>query len=479
MVIRWDSESDWQNEQDSSGTVGRNGELKQGYSRQRPDLSTDLVGYWPLHDKNATDYSGNNNHGTLNGGVTTGVAGKAGLQAMSFDGNDDVVDIPYSYCSDFGSSSFSIAGWIKVNSDGRIVDNRNESSGFVGTYFNISGGNLEFGIDDGSTSEIVVEGSIDVNDGEWHHVVAMRDNSSNGLRLFVDGEEDSNTTYTDTSGGSIDTYGSISHSQNTQIGAEYVVSDGTYAGHIKSVINNVRIYNRGLSSSEIKKLYRGGSGDFARPPTDSDGGVAYYPLDGNADDQWSTNNGTVNGATFTDNSVRGKAVNFDSGNNEYINLPFSSPSDSFTISTWVNPDSLSNYNRIISAENGAVELYTESDGDIKFRWSNGSSTYYGLGEGDYSNGTGSWSHICMAYDYSSSETRAYINSSLVRTVSSSGSMTSSSAIEFGRSYNSSNYYDGQMDDVRIYSQALTPQQIFQLYRWGTRGRDIRKQLVNH
>lgn len=70
MVIRWDSESDWENSQDSSGATGRNGELKQGIL-ERPDLSSDLVGYWPLDEESGTtvgDYSDESNDGSLTSG---------------------------------------------------------------------------------------------------------------------------------------------------------------------------------------------------------------------------------------------------------------------------------------------------------------------------------------------------------------------------------------------------------------------------
>jgi hypothetical protein len=37
--------------------------------------------------------------------------------------------------------------------------------------------------------------------------------------------------------------------------------------------------------------------------------------------------------------------------------------------------------------------------------------------------------------------------------------------------------DGLIDDVRIYDRALEPWEIHEIYRWGTRGRDLRPDLV--
>jgi hypothetical protein len=56
----------------------------------------DLVGYWQFDDgagNIATDKSGNGNNGTLIGGPTW-IAGTVGGGALSFDGTDDMVEIP-------------------------------------------------------------------------------------------------------------------------------------------------------------------------------------------------------------------------------------------------------------------------------------------------------------------------------------------------------------------------------------------------
>jgi len=491
MVIRWDSESDWENNQDSSGTVGRNGHLKQGYSRERPELSNGLVGYWPLHDNSATDYSGNRNHGSLNGGVTTGVAGRGGLQAMSFDGNDDYIDISKSVSSEFGSGSFTVMAWVKTDSSGRVLDNRNESSGFAGIVMNISNGKIVLSIDDGSNAEIVREGSIDIRDGRWHHVVVMRDNSSNDLRIFLDGEEDTESTYTDTSGGNLDSYGSVSHNRNTQIGAEYVTSDNNAAGHIEGAISDVRVYGGALSSSEVQTVYRWGSGDFARPPDQDGGGVAYWPLDGNADDSWSSNDGNVSGAVYSD-AVRNQGLRFD-GDNDSVKITSSELdiSESKTVSTWFRMDGVSAnkapriFQTGTGSSNRAYEVWVNDEknefGRVVLRINNDqspSSKYVSHKIDGF--GYNQWYHLTTVYDYSAGQMRLFINGVLKSSSSYSEQIGSETDHYIGNwSEGGSRPWNGKIDDIRVYVRALSSREIFELYRYGTRGRDLRRQLVNY
>jgi hypothetical protein len=41
-----------------------------------------------------------------------------------------------------------------------------------------------------------------------------------------------------------------------------------------------------------------------------------------------------------------------------------------------------------------------------------------------------------------------------------------------------NLFEGKLDDPRLYSRPLKSHEVFQLYQWGTRGRDMRKLTVN-
>ena len=82
-------------------------------------------------------------------------------------------------------------------------------------------------------------------------------------------------------------------------------------------------------------------GSFAQA-TLTDGLVAHWKLDGNANDSAGSNNGTIYGATPVTGQIDG-ALEFD-GVNDYVNLgnPASlNFSGAITISAWIKPDVIS------------------------------------------------------------------------------------------------------------------------------------------
>ncbi|WP_414837453.1 LamG-like jellyroll fold domain-containing protein [Candidatus Nanosalina sp. VS9-1] len=197
------------------------------------------------------------NDGSLNGGITTGASGVGGSEAFSFDGSDDYVNVPHSFASTFGSSSFSVSFWFKTSDTSGnvpIIDNRDESAGFAGFYSWIIQGYLRISIDDGSNDEIVYRTTQVVADGNWHHAVVMRDNDKDSMRILLDGTEAETTAYDP---GSPASYGSISHSKDTQIGARYDDSNGSVTSG-NSEIDEVRIYSEALSQQQVWKLYNVG-----------------------------------------------------------------------------------------------------------------------------------------------------------------------------------------------------------------------------
>ena len=471
MVIRWDSESDWKNSQDSSGAVGRNGNLKQGYSRERPDLSTDLVGYWPLHDKNATDYSGNNNHGSLNGGLTTGVAGKAGLKAMSFDGSDDFVEMSDS----INESYISISAWVKwdgsnSNQNWRLVSGRNtesfallhdggwsELSGYRGMVMTVSVGGTTY----------FAEEPKEMNSNKWQHYVGVYDGET--VYLFRDGESVAENT---SPSGSID-----STTDPVTLGHELNQRE-----YFPGYLTDVRVYDRALSPEEIQELYEWGDRDFARPADENDGGVAYYPLDGNADDQWGANDANANALDFV-KGVKNQGIFFDSTEDDLV-IPHSNELDSpsqFTLSGFVRMDAVntSDYKCFIWNKNDALAITTggsDGSGTPLIRANNGNFKKY------FSNSRelkpGELYHV--AFVWNGKDVKFYCNGVLEDQITMDISINSNSAdIEIGGGEYPDWNFNGLIDELRYYNSVLNAEEIFELYRYGTRGRDMRKQLVNY
>ena len=106
------------------------------------------------------------------------------------------------------------------------------------------------------------------------------------------------------------------------------------------ILDDLRIYNRALTDSEILSLYTNYA-STATLPGFQNKLVAYYPFDGNANDSSEyANNGTAMGSSVTYvNSVKGKGVKL--GNNSWIEVNDSDSLDidkAFTFSAWVYRD---------------------------------------------------------------------------------------------------------------------------------------------
>jgi len=85
-----------------------------------------------------------------------------------------------------------------------------------------------------------------VNDGRWHHIVGVINTSGAEIRLYVDGVSVNSAVF-----GTLD-QGTFVY--NAKIGANYSLSD-TPIQYFVGLIDNVRLYNRALRSSEVSRLY--------------------------------------------------------------------------------------------------------------------------------------------------------------------------------------------------------------------------------
>jgi sialidase-1 len=191
------------------------------------------------------DVSGNGNDGDAKNEAQPAI-GKLG-QGFGFDGVDDVVGVSDNTAIDFGNGSFSISTWWKItNTDtDRVLDKRLSGAGYELVPRNDV---VSVYLGDGSDSYHRDIGSSNINDGEWHHVVATvaaPDGAGDRtVTVYVDGSYDGETTFTDV--------GDISSGSDLFIGA----ANGGSGGVVNGSIDNARIYDRALSADEVEKLYR-------------------------------------------------------------------------------------------------------------------------------------------------------------------------------------------------------------------------------
>ena len=232
----------------------------QGLAAVSASLSSGLVGYWNFDEGSGTtaaDASGFGNTSTLTNGPKQ-VIGQVG-QGLSFDGIDDMVNAgSASSLDDLDlTGGLSISVWIRPNtlgenSAGRIVTKDNNTATGHWRFQVETNNRLLFAKQHSGTllRRESTNNSIALN--TWQHVAVTwgGTSSASGVRFFVNGIE---TGYAVSNDGTL-----IKNSDNAlpvRIGSQENTNNS-----FDGSMDEVRIYNRVLSSSEIKELSAAGSG---------------------------------------------------------------------------------------------------------------------------------------------------------------------------------------------------------------------------
>jgi hypothetical protein len=207
----------------------------------------------------------------------------------------------------------------------------------------------------------------------------------------------------------------------------------------------------------------------------NDGLIAYYPFNGNANDESGNgNNGSLNGPILTSNRKgnANSAYSFD-GINDELRITtsrgypqFSNPQNSFSIVGWFKTSSIG-FIYQNGSEDGWHGVEVSTGGKLRFWIQNTSwdSNPPNAIFSDLAYNDNNW-HF-FAATYSNSKLSLYIDNKLINTSNFSGSLLSSggwdAGIAIGFAYKHGYYLNGIIDDIRIYNRVLTEQEITQLY----------------
>lgn len=202
-----------------------------------------LVGWWKM-DGDWKDSSVLGNDSTPNNGVTFSTDAKIGTSSGSFNGN-----LSYSIINPFQAfpeKETTVSLWL----------NSNDSTKF-GTFFSYAfpGSDNELIVYDQRNIQIYIGGSyvttgIILNDGVWHHLAFTWRSTDGQLAVYRDGTlsyaGNLNVGHTLGAGGSL----TLGQEQDS-VGGSFDVGQA-YLG----LLDDVRIYNRALSATEIMEQYR-------------------------------------------------------------------------------------------------------------------------------------------------------------------------------------------------------------------------------
>lgn len=414
--------------------------------------------------------------------------------ALSFDGIDDYVAVPDSTILE--PSNVTVEAWVKrLGSPGtyKYIVGKHYGPGWnsYGLYTRTSGG-LWFYIGTGITYYPSPDAGAGVWDGNWHHVAGTFDGSY--VRLYVDGNEVGTGTLVP-SGTSIAYDGAgvnIGVPGDPWIGGPY---------HFDGVIDEVRISNVARTSFDLFTPLTVDSDTVALWHFNEGDGQSVYDATGNGNDgqlgsisdpddndpTWvdstvnstlaidsssNENHGTIYGATWT-TGVFDDALEFD-GVDDYVSVLDTDSLDcssAITIEAWIYVKNYpSSIDGSILSKRWAYYFVIIPDGKIR------AYTYGTTPQTWFSSNTSvplnEWTHVAFTYD--GEKIKIYINGELDSSSPRTGYITITEewaaigrvGIKGGAEIIccGPRAFEGIIDEVRIWDQALTAEEVYTCYK---------------
>ncbi|HEV2210475.1 MAG TPA: LamG-like jellyroll fold domain-containing protein [Verrucomicrobiae bacterium] len=209
-----------------------------------------------------------------------------------------------------------------------------------------------------------------------------------------------------------------------------------------------------------------------------EGLVSWWRGEGNADDALGVNNGTlINGVTFAPGEV-GQAFDFNGGA-QYVQVPNSpslNPANAITIETWVYPTNVPATDSmvIVGKDDAASErqydlaLVTSGTG-LAFRPHVGVPGGFIFYTGTTPVSLNHWYHVALTYD--GTTLKLYVNGVQDGSLAVTGPvLATSQPLCIGGLTSGPWYFRGLIDEVSLYSRALSATEIEAIYAAGSAGK---------
>ena len=415
------------------------------------------------------DYDASDASGTSDGtpsNVTFGVGGQINYGAR-FNGSSSFINTNYTLTTD---TTFSFSWWMNVEApssgNNHYIVNDGDGinhDGSFGIYHNASGQLGVFTDDNGGGA--VQGGTLSITggcSGSWmHFVVSVNDTTAT---IYKNGSSQ----------------GTITVGSHTTAGVLTLIIGrlGHYsANHLNGDLDQFRYFSKAISSDEVSLLYAETACVYTATTTDNDyptTNTAYYKLDNSAEDEKGSYDGTESNIEYRFGRY-GQAAVFNGSSSIITATQPSGLNGSCTYSAWLKTTS-SSYQSIITvgsvtgSHTAGVNLFVNS-GKLSCQTGNGSSTENSTVNSTSDIDTGNWVHcaVVVAGSAQGSSIKVYVNGqeegsgtadNTAIVAASSESLCLGGRILSG---SQSTFLNGSLDQVRIFTSALSSDQITQLY----------------
>lgn len=452
--------------------------------------TTGLVGYWGFDNGNAThtfDLSGEVNHGGLNDAEEKDAARCRLGRCVSFPGNTatdnyvDVADDP-----SLNSDDATVSLWVKPEGNNSDVNYQSYVGKDYGDQWMVGRDRdtkqFRFHINTtGTYGTSYFSNDYSFTLGNWYHLAFTYDSETGNWSRYVN----TNIVGSDTLSGVIGTSN-----------APLQIGDGPEDDNLdaNATVDEVRVYNRSLSNPEIWHLYTQGRDHLGI--SEMAGSVAWYRLDNGtgqtaydySGEGYDGTRGAGSGSssddpTWTTDCKRNSCLRFD-GSDDFVDSGVErNITGKITVAMWAKFNNLTPTEHQVLASSGydpglgvtswefkapGAQGDTSTDDYIRIQSFDG--TAHGAEVNKSILETGKWYHLTGVYN--GSEWRIYKNGEDVTESTyndGTGALANTQPTYIGAhkdGTNTNGYFNGSIDDVRIYPYALTQEQVEQVMNRG-------------
>lgn len=424
--------------------------LSESQIGQLRSLADGLIGHWTFNTS-AADESAAGHDGAFQNGATLSSDAMQGPQSLVLDGADDFVD-----CGTFEvGQRFTASAWVKipsVSSQGFETILANGPGGFPSNGLKLfvhgitgsSPGRIQLTTGSGSAGNTARTDSGVFLFDEWNHIAVTVDRPTGTALLYHNGVD---VTFDSTIRDDFGTNLPFHLGQTTDNSHE-----------LSGNLDDVRLYNRLLDLSEIRKL--------SIPRTNG-----HWRFDNNPIDLSGFDRDAIlrNGTDYTTDTDLGSHAAILDGANDFIETGTYSLGDEITVSSWVRiPSSSSGLQTVIanttggSADGFKVFVYGadhNNAGRIRIETGNGTNNNPSQSATDTFQ-FDQWNHLAVTLDRTTGTSRILYNRVDVTTTPGiRNDFETNLPVHIGQMTSNSHTLEGQVDEVQIFGALANDRQL--------------------
>lgn len=474
------------------------------------DCASGMVSLWSFDDQSANDVF-NNNNGVVNGASWNEQSKVGG--GYQFNGTSDYINVS----NNILNNEQTIAFWVKPedNSGANTVVSAlgSESGLFKGFRIDAKAGLNAYIYNNVSNLIDAISMSSPISTGEWYHVALTISQRNSLTKLFINGEEKAAESFS--------AFGSVN--TDMDFGRYNLYDNIFYKGELDEVV----LYNRALSNYEISNIYNNSAKNkdycqglrilrtspedgqdnicrnglievefndyidessveslYSRPGIVFDQSckqevessmAAYWNFDQGsgdilADQTGNGKDGTIHGATWSnDQKIFGNSLYFD-GVNDYVEIPTSSNDDvlaidgDLTLEFWAYPENTGRTQALI-AKNYVFDYELDvapSTNLLRFLhgYGSGSSEHEAVSVEGAKINLNQWNHVAISRDSNSQQINFYVNGEYVGSNNYDLVPTVRNDNFFiGSRRGDVTFYKGYLDEMVVYNRVLSSTEI--------------------